>query len=324
MAEGKFISHLHAHMPLVEGARRVFAVRLEVVRQHIPAALQEADQDPEHIHQLRVSTRRAGAAARIFALCLPHRLAGKLGQKLRRLRRAAGDARDWDVFFATVAARFMRAPQPQRPGLDFLLGYSKGQRAAAQLALRAAIENAGTELHQLQTAVDKALRQPSKNSRLNTLADLALPTLTGLLRQLDEAAAQDLQPYEHLHRVRILGKRLRYAMEVFESCYDAPFRNQYYLAVEEMQDLLGHANDSYVAAQHLALLAQQLQDTQPGSCQRWQAGIQGLLNFHQRRLPKQRRLFISWWQRWRQSGAENAFATLLSTGHNGAAPHPSP
>lgn len=313
MAEGKFISHLHAHTPLIEAARRVLVVRLDVVREHLPAALYEADQDPEHIHQLRVGTRRAGAALRIFALCLPHRFALKLRQKLRRWRRAAGAARDWDVFLATAAARIVKVEQQQRPGLDFLLGYSRGQRAAAQLALLKAVQDPGKDLDRLRVEIDEAIRLPAEGSHLRTFRDLAMPTLTHLLGELERAAGQDLGQYEHLHRVRILGKRLRYAMEVFQSCYADPFREEYYLAVEEMQDILGHANDSYVAARLVASLAEQLQSGQPRLWQRWQAGIQGLLRFHQRRLPQQRRQFVQWWQRWQQSGAERAFSMLLTT-----------
>ena len=48
--------------------------------------------------------------------------------------------------------------------------------------------------------------------------------LAQLLRELETAAHGDLQPYEALHQVRILGKQLRYAMEIFESCFAPDFR----------------------------------------------------------------------------------------------------
>jgi CHAD domain-containing protein len=51
------------------------------------------------------------------------------------------------------------------------------------------------------------------------------------------------------HRVRILGKRLRYAMEIFADCFPPEFNEQYYPTVEEMQEILGRANDSHVACE---------------------------------------------------------------------------
>src|SRR5712692_8244692 len=98
MADGKWISDLKASTPLVDAARRVLTIRLEVVRDYLGLALREADKDPEYVHQLRVGTRRAGAAVEIFSLCLPDRVYTKARKQLRRIRRAAGAARDWDVF----------------------------------------------------------------------------------------------------------------------------------------------------------------------------------------------------------------------------------
>src|SRR5262245_43520151 len=62
--------------------------------------------------------------------------------------------------------------------------------------------------HLLEAGVHK----PDDPSR-RWLWDLARPLLTAALSRLNHAAGQNLEVYEHLHQVRILGKRLRYAME---------------------------------------------------------------------------------------------------------------
>src|SRR5207244_2764377 len=95
-ANGKWISGLSASTPLVDAARRVLTIRLEVVRDYLSLALREPDKDPEYVHQLRVGTRRAGAAVEIFSLCLSGKAYKAARKQLRRLRRAAGEARDWD------------------------------------------------------------------------------------------------------------------------------------------------------------------------------------------------------------------------------------
>src|SRR5207244_2166671 len=102
------------------------------------AAVFHADEDIENVHQLRVATRRAAAALRIFLDCLPGRLHDKTRKALRGLRRAAGEARDWDVFFEHLKTPAARAPVAQTRGLIFLLGYAHGQRARAQEELQAA------------------------------------------------------------------------------------------------------------------------------------------------------------------------------------------
>jgi hypothetical protein len=62
MADGKWIAGLTPEMPIEEAARIVLAVRLSAARHHLPLAAGRADEDVEHVHQLRVASRRAGAA----------------------------------------------------------------------------------------------------------------------------------------------------------------------------------------------------------------------------------------------------------------------
>src|SRR5579883_2318142 len=71
MGNGKWIPDLTPDTPLADAARRVLTVRLEVVRDSLPLALDKPEKDPEYVHQLRVGTRRARAALDIFAACLP-------------------------------------------------------------------------------------------------------------------------------------------------------------------------------------------------------------------------------------------------------------
>jgi CHAD domain-containing protein len=147
------------------------------------------------------------------------------------------------------------------------------------------------------------------------LCDAARPRLAWLLRELQTAAAGNLEEYEHLHQVRILGKRLRYAMEIFACCFDDSFTDQHYPMVEEMQEILGAANDSHVACQRLALVRGMLKTAHPAQWKRFKAGIEGLLRFHQRQLPQQRRKFERWWERWQKSGAGAALTAMVSVAH---------
>jgi CHAD domain-containing protein len=316
MADSKWMTGLASSTPLVEAARRVLQLRLAGVGERLPPALVEPDKDPEHVHQLRVASRRAGAALRTFRRCFADKEYRWVRRRLRRVRRAAGAARDADVFLATLTARMRRAAAAQRPGLDFLLGYARGQRVAAQEHLLAANENAALSWDDFLLRTLAAL-QPS-TTLIQSLGDLAGFELPRMVHELADAAICDLQPYEHLHRVRILGKRLRYAMEIFSSCYEAPFREVYYPAVEAMQDILGLANDSYEACQKLAAVRTHLQATRPRDWRRLGPGIEAVFQFHEQRLPQQRRKFERWWRQWQKASAEVAFTRMLKHSRKGA------
>jgi CHAD domain-containing protein len=311
MAEGKWISELTADTPVADAARRVLSLRLEVVRDHLALALREPDEDPEHVHQLRVGTRRATAALDIFSLCLPSKVCKSSRKQLRQIRRAAGAARDWDVFLMALAAEKEKKADRRRAGLDFLTGYALSQRTLAQTQLEQANPHFPFAFERFLAETVAAVHKP--HSGTPDLLDLACSLLGDLLNQLNGAVGQDLHDYEHLHQVRILGKRLRYAMEVFAACFAEPFRDRYYLAVEEMQDILGRANDSHVASQRLAALRDKVHKVLPGDWKRFRPGIEGLLHFHEQRLPQERQQFLDWWQRWNQSGAAAGFAALLRT-----------
>ena len=307
MADEKWIEGLHANLPIKEAAKLTLSVRLGAVRDRLPRAVFDADEDVENVHQLRVSTRRAAAALRLFADCLPARVHRKTRKALRALRRSAGDARDWDVFLTMLQKR--RGIAKEQRGRDFLLGFAHGQRVQAQQHLHQAHEENAERFATCIVLVNESLANGSASKQ--TLSTLAVPMLTRLLSDFETAACADLQPYESLHQVRILGKQLRYAMEIFESCFSYEFRKRFYPAVVEMQDILGDANDSFTASERLNALRQHLLKTQPKQWPQLQAGIEALRAFHERRLPLQRKKFERWWRAWLKSRAETAFAELI-------------
>jgi CHAD domain-containing protein len=301
MADGKWIEGLSGDSPLLEAAERVLRVRLQVTADCLPKAVYEAERDPEHVHQLRVATRRSGAALRLFDCCLPSKTARTARRRLRKLRRAAGEARDWDVFLIDRAARAQRQPDPERPGMDFLSGYALGQRTAAQAHLHRVGEKQGPSFDAFLRDTIAAVR-PSAEENQTTLFDLACPVLAELLADLEQKATGDLTDYPHLHQVRIAGKRLRYAMEVFASCFDDSFGDKIYPQIEEMQDILGRANDSHVAAERLKALRDRLRGGLSEEWRRIGPGIEALRRFHQRRQPLERKRFLAWWNTWQSTG----------------------
>ncbi len=301
MAEGKWIGGLTADAPLTEAAKRVLSVR-RAVCDTLPRAVQESDRDPSTFTNC-VWRRAPDAALRIFASCLPEKVYKRARRRLRRLRQAAGAARDWDVFLLGIAARRGTQREKDQDGLDFLFGYAFGLRTGGQ----ADLETAGPEEHQafdvFLEETTAAVRPARDLPHDAVLLRLARPLLTSRLHELDWKASGDLHDYAHLHQVRIAGKRLRYAMEVFADCFSLSFRDELYPRVEEMQEILGRANDSHVAEARLADLRRHLRLGWPAEWKRVQSEVEKLLRIHQRRLPQERKRFIQWWEEWSKTGA---------------------
>jgi CHAD domain-containing protein len=310
MHDGKWIEGLEAAMPVPDAARHVLTVRLDVVRHALPLALHQADEDPEYVHQLRVATRRANAAVRIFDACLPEKAASLARKTLRAIRRAAGEARDWDVFHDYLSNWAPKQSPARRPGVDFLLGYAMAQRDTAQQRLLEAASDYPPDFDRFVAETVAAVERPQDRS-LRRLVDLARTLLGQLLNDLDAAVARDLDVYENLHQVRIAGKGLRYAMEVVAACFPEQFRSQVYPAVEEMQEILGRANDSRVAAGRLEALRDSIRAGWPGEWKRVRAGVEALLRHHRQQLSPERERFAAWLQRWKQEGLEKSLVELL-------------
>lgn len=299
MADGKWIGGLSRDMPAVAAAQRVLEVRLSAVHERLAPAVEHADEDVEHVHQLRVSTRRAAAALRIFDTLLPKSACRKVRKRLRSIRQAAGAARDWDVFLEEILARLTQAPRTHRRGLEALLGIGLGERMAAQTVLVEAAQDPHLDLPTLTSETLAALRPHRRDL---TLGELGEALLGQLVEELTQAAEEDLEDYGKLHRVRIVGKRLRYALEVFAACFGDDFRDQCYPAIEKMQDILGQANDSHVALGRLAAIQEVLQARAPERWPRFRPAVTALVKEHQQRLPRQRALFLEWWRDWHDSG----------------------
>jgi CHAD domain-containing protein len=312
MAHGKWISDLKPDTPLAEAARHVLFVRLQVVRDYLPRAALESDKDIEYVHQLRVGTRRADAAMRIFADCLSKKDYRKARRRLKKVRRAAGAARDWDVCLADLLEREQKADAKHRGGLDFLIGYALGQRTASHAELEAVYQEESPTYETFLVHTIDSIQPPNGQPAPAILVDLARPMLFDRLKELEQAALGDLSDYTQLHQVRIAGKRLRYAMEVFADCFDPEFRESLYPRIEQLQEILGRANDSHVAAERLIDLRERLQTACPSAWPRLQPGFEQLLRAHQRRLPQERRRFLKWWSQWHPTGSEAVMTSLLT------------
>ena len=103
---------------------------LQSVLHYLPLAADKANEDPEHIHHLRVWTRRSAAALRLYKGLLPRRRRRSIKKQLKRIRTAANDARDLDVLI-------QRLEKQSGQGTKSWLKNARRERREAQRAVRA-------------------------------------------------------------------------------------------------------------------------------------------------------------------------------------------
>jgi CHAD domain-containing protein len=311
MSEGKWFSDVDPGTSLPDAARRVLTVRLQVVGKHIDSVAQAENDDPEHIHQLRVSSRRTTAALDIFADCFPPKVQRKAKKELKRLRRAAGAARDWDVFLLSLNGRSV--PAKARAGLDLLVGCALGQRLTTGTQLKSNAQEYSKDFGRFSEHLVAAIYRQEDQVKLQTLSSLPSTALFPLVRALDDTAGLDLSDPDNLHQVRIAGKRLRYAMEILAGCFTPSYHEDLYPKVETMQEILGRANDSRFAIARMDELNSQLERSRPVGWKRKLAAFAEFRSYHQRRMSQERLRFERWYRSWKKSGGEPAFIACLQT-----------
>ncbi len=306
-ADGKWVDGLTPETPAGEAARRVLSARCAAVVGALESC-RSWGADPEPVHRLRVATRRAAAALEVFADLLPSKAYRKGRRILKRLRRAAAVARDLDVLLDAVRTWSVHQSPAARPGLHFLLGHAFAGREAAQAVLTAAIGATSDK----DVARLSGLAGAVRDGKQEALGERAVSVVSRLVHDLEVAAQADLDDYRRLHEIRILGKRLRYALELFVDCFPAAAREQVYPHIEAVQDILGAANDSFQAGLRLEGMLQRVRLTQPGLWELLRPGLEEYHAYHQTRLKGQRATFGDWWRQWRALDPETIFRQVRS------------
>jgi len=307
MADGKWIDGLTPTMSVAEAAREVLKSRMTIVRLALPEAVERAHETVEHVHQLRVGTRRAGAALRIFRDVLPGKVRQTAKKSLRVLRQAAGEARDWDVFILSLASAKPLASAAGKPSLDFLLGYALNERSAAQKHLERAALEIGPDFEEFCDHLVSSIQADRVGSL--ALSELATEQMGVLFAAFNaEVEADPAEPAE-LHQLRIQAKRVRYAMEVFVPCFAPPFREVLYTSIENLQEILGHLQDAVVSIDRFESLRERVKAMMPAEWHRLQSGVNGMIAAARRKIPTAKKQFQSWRTTWARQLSEHSLTS---------------
>ena len=326
MSKAKKLVGIECDGPATEAVPLVLGPRLEEMYNLRKAALDF--KDPEGVHDMRVASRRVRSALRDFA---PHLRKAKIAPSTKHLKEIAdqlGVVRDYDVAIIALEKLQKKANAEISAGLQRIIDDQKARLDPARKVLVEALNY--QKLTQLKrnfregfedAIVTRAPRRPSKSSAtLKSGPSYKAYARTTLLKRLKELEALSLSLYEPqnvkpLHKMRIAAKRLRYAMELFASCWGdrlEVFSRQ----VVQMQSSLGELHDCDVWIEHfgtrLARLKKKATDEQATSEDERDAMI-WLLSHFSRLRTRHFRAALARWHEWEENDFCNRLTATLRT-----------
>jgi CHAD domain-containing protein len=256
---------LHPQMRFCEAAPLAITAKLDDVFAHEEGT--RAGDDIEHLHDMRVASRRLREAMTIFAPCFPKRVYKPLQKTAAALTRALGAVRDSDVMLESLARYRERIADEERIGIDDLMQVMRDERAVQRTTMidtLDAVDRSGFQ-HQMKMAL-WGERRWERSHRADEPQQSTLGTEAQRISARRVADLYGYVPYIHdpaqadeLHRMRIAAKHLRYSLEIFRSCF-GPDIDDRIDDVKSIQEQIGQIHDCDVLIEllqsHLAVLAQ--------------------------------------------------------------------
>ena len=300
MADGKWLEVASTSAPAAEVAVETLTVRVGRAEQMLPLAAQEYESDIEYVHQLRTSCRRAAAAVEAFRPLMSAKPKA-LRRLLRKMRKAAGPARDTDV----LLLRFQDEASSDS-NFDYVIARLRLQRASAQDALVkvARISQTGKLQATLQ-ATCESLIDGARDAQQLSFRQFGRDALNVASQKVFRLTGVSAPSIAQLHQLRIAGKRLRYSIELFHGVFPPEMRGEVYPMIEKLQDRLGRLNDHATAQ---AMFQRWLANLPPGERA---AHLAGEIVKEHAAAQQVRRDFLDWWTTQRVATLESRLSALL-------------
>ncbi len=209
---------------------------------------------PEPVHQTRVAIRRLRSVFRVFRAATDCPALRAFDAGLREAVAVLGPARDWDVFQGGIAREIADAFD-EEPRIASFRRAAEAKRAEAYRAVAAMLAGPGWRLLLIEgiaLLLARPWREGAAEERLALLdapaAEFGRQVLDRRWQRLRRAgAAFDELTAEQLHELRLDGKRLRYAAEVFAPMFGPRATRRFLKRLSAVQEGLGLANDAAVA-----------------------------------------------------------------------------
>lgn len=242
----------------------------------------KSGRDIEHIHRMRVASRRLRAALPLFAQCFPEKKFRTWVREIKKITRALGEARDLDVQIAFLEEYLkghslsgttnaveapdtepLPTPTPRKSNppiaIATLVSRLQQRRGALQKKVLSAlgelershvIEEMQVALREMVPVAPRMRRRPP----MHAIPPVALERISrGILALfVYEPWVRNPDAVAEHHAMRIAAKRLRYTMEVYAPVYRLEFKKPL-ARIKKIQTILGDMHDCDVWIDQISL-----------------------------------------------------------------------
>jgi len=283
-------------LPVGQVAAQTLRKRFDAVWMQLRATCAMPD-NAEHVHQLRVATRRTLAAFDAFHILIPAKRRDWFEKRLRRLRRAAGEARDLDVLTERLTHDNAARARSR------LVAMLSKQRHTSRTPIREQFEklvDAGWT-----SRVDRLLEDIYNRRRQPRFRAFARRRFKPMIASFFEKADHKLRNGDEIHSLRIEGKKLRYSLEIFASVFPARALARCQGSLEQLQKTLGKFTDHASAADRFGRWARSA-DSGPNRDM-----LASLCDDENRQADIARKAFSKWWSPVRRRSIRCRFGRTL-------------
>jgi triphosphatase len=267
---------LHADATAAEAMSTIVGSGLAHLHRNWEAARASSRYDPEHVHQMRVASRRLRTAFSVFGQIDGAIKVHPLVTELRWLAGLLGEARNWDVLLAETFPKLL-ATFPDEPGLPALVRRAGIQRRRARRTVNEALHS--------ERCLALVLNLSEFTVAIGERTELSVPAAPFSARLLSQRRAQLRKRAKHLarlsgperHFLRIAAKKLRYTAEFFGSLYAGGTLDKFLRRFSQLQKVLGTLNDLATTRELMSILAAGAgADAQRalGLCTGWSVGLE--------------------------------------------------
>ena|GEM_PF-4600870 len=248
LPSSKWIDGLLPEMSSREALLQILNRRWESVRYYLPLAAQHADETIEHVHQLRVSTRRLGVILGLLSQITSGEELLKASRTTRRIRKQCGKARDLDVQLLFLETLLLHAGTDELTAIELLREEIREKRRKQQKRLRTGLPELQRKLEKHCRRLIAVIESPAAvENDHETFASLGTRHLAEQMTELWSHSPREFKSPAELHELRIACKHLRYATEVFAPILHESFRDEFYPLLQTIQDQLGTCHDAHQA-----------------------------------------------------------------------------
>jgi CHAD domain-containing protein len=208
--------------------------------------------DSEELHAMRAASRRLRAAVALFRDALPAE-AERLRPELAWVGRTIGVVRDLDVQLEQLDGWAVALPTADREPLDRLRALLAEERADARSHMLEALDSPRYARFVRRFGAMLRSRSGARTGPARGVAPDLVARRHRALRKAERRIGRNSVPGDY-HRLRIAGKRFRYALEFLADLYPGG-TNRLLKRTVVLQDVLGAYQDASVARARLRALA---------------------------------------------------------------------